>query len=183
MTRDPRVLTCAALLAAATTALPSCSKSSGAAEGREAARLAAPAPAPSSPYDHLGPGELPEGKDKLLGLPLPMEMKVQWAFDKSGLAAGPPEAEQVANFVRARVSGGKLSVGASQTLFDGVHIGADPRPLRIRIERARGLSTVQVMDLTPGPPAPVVSGESDADRWKRAGYDPHGRPIDPSLLK
>ena len=131
--------------------------------------------------DHLAKGELVEGKDAILGLVLPRDMRVQWNFGNQGLAIGDVEPEQVANYVRARVSGGKLSVGASQTLFEDVHAGKDERALRIKIERAKGKCLLEVRDMSPGPAPPGPPAETDAERWRRAGFDPTGKPLDPNM--
>ncbi len=144
---------------------------------------AAGVPTAPKPVDHLAAGELVEGKEKILGLAVPREMKQQYFFGNEGLAVGEVEPELVANFVRARVSGGKLTVGASQTLFESVHVGADMRPLRIKIERAKGKCLLEVRDMTPPPPPPGPPAQTDAERWRRAGFDPNGKPIDPSQLK
>jgi hypothetical protein len=138
---------------------------------------------PAKPADHLAKGELVEGKDTLLGLLLPRDMKRQFFFGNEGAAIGEVEPELVANYVRAHVSGGKLSVGASQTLFEDVHVGTDARPLRIKIERVRGLCFLEIWDMTPPPPPPGPSAQTDTERWRQAGFGPDGKPIDPAQLK
>jgi hypothetical protein len=133
---------------------------------------------PSAPADHLAKGELVEGKEKMFGLVLPTDLKPLWLFATDGLAQGDVEPELVANYVRAHVSGGKISIGASQTLFEDVHVASEPtRPLRIKIERVRGRCQLEVRDATPPPPGSTDGTE--ADRWRKAGYAPNGAPLDP----
>jgi hypothetical protein len=142
------------------------------------AATAAAAGRPDLPPDHLAPGELIEGTEKIFALPVPRAMKVSWSFKDRGLAEGQVEPERVANFVRARVHEGKISVGASSTVFEDVRHTAEPlRLLRIRIERVRGKCQLEVLDVTPPQPGPDPG--SDEARWRNAGFTPQGKPLDP----
>ena len=164
--------------------LAACGKGPPPPPDTNAASSPAPArPKPAAPVDHLANGELAEGKDSIFGLRMPHVMELQWKFPTEGLAVGDVEPELVANYVRARVSGGKLSVGASQTLFEDVHVGTDTRPLRIKIERIRGRCQVEVRDLSPPPPLPGPVPTNDVERWRQAGYGPDGTPLDPLHMK
>ena len=171
---------------AATTALAlalvsACRKD--AAPTTEAAEAPVGSAAVAKPADHLAAGELIEGKEVILGLVVPRDMKQQFFFGNEGMAVGEVEPELVANYVRARVSGGRLTVGASQTVFESVHVGADARPLRIKIERAKGKCLLDMRDMTPVPAPSGPPAQTDAERWRRAGFGPDGKPIDPSQLK
>jgi hypothetical protein len=141
-----------------------------------------PAPPPTQAPDQLAPGELVEGPEKLFSLPIPRALKVSWAFKDRGLAEGKVEPERVANYVRARVQDGKISAGASSTVFEGVRHAAEPlRLLRIRIEKVRGMCQLEVLDITPREADPDPG--SDEARWRKAGFTPDGRPLDPSHLQ
>jgi hypothetical protein len=156
-------------------ALTSCKRAP--ADDEPASRAARSLPA-AVPLDHLAPGELVEGTDKLFGLPVPRVMTLAWTFKDRGLAQGDIEPERVANYVRARVKDGKITAGASSTVFDGVHHASDPkRLLRIRIERLHGRCQLEVIDITPAqqPPDPG----NDEARWRAAGFTPQGKPLDP----
>jgi hypothetical protein len=144
---------------------------------QEATPLPTP-PVNAVPADHLAPGELVEGSEKIFALPVPRAMKVAWSFKDRGLAEGHVEPERVANYVRARVHDGKITAGASSTVFEGVRHSGDPlRVLRIRIERVRGLCQLEVLDVTP-PVADPDPGNDEARR-RKAGLTPDGKLIDP----
>ena len=158
--------------------LAGCRKEPAPPEITQAGKPASSNAAGAGPADHLAAGELVEGTDKILGLVLPRELKPSWVFEKAGLAQGDVEPELVANYVRAHVVGGKISIGATMTLFEDVRLPADPaHPLRIKIERLRGRCTLEVRDATPPPPGDNEG--TDADRWRKLGLAPNGQPLDP----
>jgi hypothetical protein len=133
----------------------------------------------------LAPGELPPGEEALFGLILPKGMKVQGKLDETGLAWGKLPAEEVANYIRSRVAVEHVEVGAARTIFPAVRIKDSPSDHAFRIEVLRESAGTRliVRDLTP-PPAPVpVPGLTDAERWRRAGYSPDGKPLDMSKLE
>lgn len=131
-----------------------------------------------TPVDHLAPGELLEGTETALGLRLPRDMRVTLSMRDRVAADGLIGQELIANYVRARVKDGKMTVGASSTVFENVHVAARPdRPLRIQVETWKGRCHMEVWDVTP-PKAEPDPG-SDAERWRKAGYNPDGTPLDP----
>jgi hypothetical protein len=167
-----------AVVIAVTLACVSC-KRAPTPEQNAAAVAAVPS---ATPVDHLAPGELVEGPEKLFALPVPRLMKVSFLFKDRGLAEGRLEPEQVANYVRARVRDGKITTGASNTVFEGVRHPAEPlRLLRVRIERARGQCQLEVLDITPAAPEPDPG--SDEARWRKAGFNPGGKPLDPMHMQ
>ena len=100
-------------------------------------------------------------------------------------AGTPYEAEQVANFVRARVKQGKTTVGATSTTFDDVIVNAEPsRHLNITVIKGSRFSTTKstltVADVTPPPPPDPNTTEEE--RWKKAGYKPNGQ-LDPKHMQ
>lgn len=138
------------------------------------------------PVDRLAPGELAPGEEALFGLILPKGMKVQGRFDTTGLAWGNLSADDVANYVRTRVQVEHVEVGAARTIFPGVAIKDGPAEHTFRIEVVRESvgTRLIVRDVTPEPPAPPPEpGLSDAERWRRAGFSPNGKPLDMKALE
>jgi hypothetical protein len=142
---------------------------------------AQPYSAAKSAVDHLEPGELIEGKETVLGLKVPRDLRVTISTKDRGIAEGRVETERVANYVRARVKDGKVTVGASSTVFEGVKLAqAQPpdRLLRVSILSVRGQCHLEVWDITPPKPTEPDPG-NDPDRLRRAGLNPDGTPLDP----
>ncbi|MCB9588684.1 MAG: hypothetical protein H6718_24960 [Polyangiaceae bacterium] len=149
----------------------------------EVAPAAASAAPSAHPVDHLAKGELAQGEEKLFGLPIPQKMRVERRFLDAAHAAGPVTPEDLSNYVRQRVSVAQVEIGAARTVFPRVLIhGGDPKKIyRIEVSpRSGGGSELEVRDITP---APIPSGLSDAERWRRAGRNPDGTPIDPKKLE
>ncbi len=132
-----------------------------------------PAPAPP-PRDHLQPGELVEGKEVAFGLRLPRGTTVTSAFPQQIMAEVPAKTTDVANYVRARVQSGTVSVGAASTDFSRVQVKENLGPeLVIRVEPlslGQG-SKITLRDVTPPPFDPSLTPEQ---RWKQAGLTPGG---------
>jgi hypothetical protein len=131
------------------------------------------------PRDHLAPGELAEGPDKALSLPLPRAARVTRSYREEVHVSSSAAPEEVANFVAARVKSGKRIVGATTTTFEDVVVPSSPKThLTIEIRTGapgEGRSTMIVRDVTVGPPANIAPEEA----WKKAGMTPDGRLLDP----
>ena len=141
------------------------------------------APSASAPHDRLAPGELVEGSLHAFELGLPVGMQIREAFSSVVYVAGPVDPMKLANYLRARVTGGSISVGAAATVFDQVTTSANKkRILRLRVESlaAGRAAQLEVRDVTPPPVPPAAD---DAERWRRAGMTPDGKLIDPSHLR
>lgn len=140
-----------------------------------AARDAAPPP------DHLGEGELLEGTEKVFGLTLPRDVKVDSRFIDLAYASGPPRPDAVANYIRGRVRFGTVHIGAANTLFEKVQLPDAPgREISIRVsagDSGRGCS-IELRDVTP--PKPLEG--SEADKWRAVGLTPDGKLLDPQHL-
>jgi hypothetical protein len=158
------------------------------ASGAVGCRKHAPQPPPAAsavpvkpPVDRLGPGELAPGTEVLFGLLLPRGMKVTALFPRVGHAAGPLHAEDVANYVRDRVDVRRVELGVVGTVFSAVHVtGGDPSHVyRIEVNSAEESTEIVMRDVTPVPPPPVDTTLTDEERWRRAGYQPNGMPLDP----
>lgn len=163
----PRTLLVAALLGACRS------------EPTPAPPKADPSAKPPKPVDRLAPDELPPGEQALFGLVIPRAMKVQGKLGETGLAWGDLPAEEVANYVRSRVEAERVEIGAARTIFPAARIkgGADDRTFRIEVVRESVGTRLIVQDLTPIPVAPPVPGLTDAERWRRAGFSPDGKPL------
>lgn len=140
-----------------------------------------------TPVDHLAPGELVEGTEKMFGVTLPRELVAERQFVDVGYASGEPGQAAVATYFSTRVQGGKVTTGDRGAIFDSVHAAADAnRVLRIEVKTAtdgpfagRG-SQVTIRDIT----APKLPDEPNEDaRWKAAGLKPDGTLLDPQHLK
>ena len=142
------------------------------------------ASASKPPVDHLAPGELLEGDAKAFGLVLPRGVRVDHAFADVVYASGTVAPDALANNVRARVREGKITAGASSTVFDKVRVPAVPdHDLDIVVRPAEGTpvmgAKIEVRDVTPtkSPPMP-----DEAARWNAAGLKPNGQVLDPTHL-
>ncbi len=144
-------------------------------------------PSAPAPVDHLAPGELVEGPQKIFGVAIPRELAIERQFVDVGYASGEPPQAAVASYFSTRVQGGKVTTGDRGAIFDAVHTAADPkRTLRIEVATAndgpyagRG-SHVTIRDIT-AVPQPDLPDE-DA-RWKAAGLKPDGTLLDPEHQK
>jgi hypothetical protein len=144
-----------------------------------------PAAKSATPVDRLAPGELPPGEQALYGLVLPTGMKIQGRMADTGLAWGQLPAEEVANYVRSRVEVQRVEIGAARTVFPAARIkGGDARHVfQIEVVREDVGTRLIVRDITPKPQVPPVPGLSDAERWRRAGFSPDGKPLNMKALE
>ncbi len=149
----------------------------------DTATSSTPAPSARPPLDRLAPGELVPGDTKAFSLVLPRDVKIDQAFNSVIFASGPVSASDLSNYVRSRIVGGNVSVGATATVFDQVKPADDPKlSLSIRIfpgPMGRG-AHIEVRNVTP-PPLPDLP--STAERWKQFGLSPDGRVLDPQHLR
>lgn len=131
--------------------------------------------------DQLAPNEVVEGQDKAFALPLPRYARVTGRFQTSITVRSHLTPEDLANFVRARVKEGKVVAGGAATTFENVVVPNEPgRRLTIDVRRATitgdARSEMTVRDTTP---PPVEPGLTDEQRWKKAGFGPDGKLLDP----
>lgn len=141
--------------------------------------------ASARPADHLGKGEIPEGREHAFSLPLPLRSQVKIRFNDNVQVVSPHTHEELSNFVRARVKSGKVLVGTTMTTFEDVVVPSDPtRHLKIEIRQLTTMdgtrSEMVVRDITPPPSDP---NETDADRWRKVGLTPDGKLLDPKHLQ
>jgi hypothetical protein len=133
--------------------------------------------------EHLAPGELVEGPLRAFELRLPAKMTIQEAFGAVVYATGPVDPMRLSNYLRTRVQGGAVHVGAAATVFDSVTVAENAqRILHIRVDSlAQGhAARLEVRDVTPPPVEPAAD---EAERLRRVGLAPDGRLLDPTHLK
>jgi hypothetical protein len=151
--------------------------------GKEEVADAGPPAVSAAPVDRLAPGELLPGTAKAFAIVLPRDMRVDQSLTDVVFASGPVNAADLANYVRARVRDGDVSVGANATVFDKVRaVDVPNRLLFVRIfpgPMGRG-AHLEIRDVTPAPLQDLPNEES---RWKQVGLSPDGRLLDPQHLK
>jgi hypothetical protein len=149
-------------------------------------RKAPPTDAPPPPPDKLAPNEVPLSKEKAFALSLPRGAKIgsRWGGDIHVATELSPE--QLANFVRQRVTGGKITAGSGSTRFEAVTVPAEPkRILDIDVRPGKLVTNVKsemlVRDVTPViDPAKLKTEE---ERWRAAGLGPDGHPLNADKLE
>jgi hypothetical protein len=129
--------------------------------------------------DRLAPGELTPGKSQVFGFEVPQNMRVEGAFLEVAYLEGAVAPEALANYVRERVDIQRVEIGAASTIFSRARIkrGAPDRLYDIVVSpRENQRTELTIRDVTPRPKNPP--GMTDADRWRQAGRNPDGTPID-----
>lgn len=170
---------CALIVASGTAA--GCSKAED-----DAVVVGGPAPQDSAlasavPVDRLTPGELAPGTLRVNGLLLPREMRLDRSFEGVSHVVGDVRPEDVANYVRKRVTVAHVEIGAGRTVFPRARINGDAsgKLYQIDVAAERGRTRLVIRDTT-APPTP--QGLSEDERWRRAGFKPDGTPLDPAKL-
>jgi hypothetical protein len=110
-------------------------------------------------------------------------MEIREAFSSVVYAWGPVDPMKLANYLRAQVKGGSISVGAAATVFDQVTAPANgKRLLRLRVDAiGQGRAArLEVRDITPPPLAPAAN---ETERWKKVGMSSDGKLLDPTHLQ
>jgi hypothetical protein len=143
----------------------------------DTAASAAPA-ATSVPVDRLAPGELAPSEKSLFGLSLPRGMRIDGAYGDVAYARGRLPQEDVANYIRKRVSVSHVELGVGRTVFPRARIPGQPADHVHRIEVFAQGPTTRVI-IRRFAPTPVEPGLTEAERWRRAGYGPDGTLLDP----
>lgn len=165
---------------------PSGCRSKRAPESERVVVRAPPPPPPTQveeeapPVDQVLPDELAEGKEQAFGLTLPRLVRVTMRFDDVVFATTSAQADKVANYVRRRVIADRVETGPTKTVFAGATVRGHPGPLlAVEVISRRGVTELQVRDVTPKPATP---GLSQKDRWRAVGLNPDGTLIDPTRL-
>lgn len=163
-------------LLAVALAAPACRRDGG---GASPAASASAAPSARA-LDAVAPGELPEGKERFFGFPLPRDFTVDAAFDTFVVATGTAPPDSVLAYARKRVDSGNVELSAARMELRWAHVtGEEPwRRVLVSVEQlASGRTRLRIDNLTLHPPDPP--GMTDEERWRRAGRTPDGKVIDP----
>ena len=136
---------------------------------------------PELPVDHLRTGELLEGSAQAFGVVLPRSFQVDGAFVDAVYATGPGTVHPVVEYFSRRVEGGDVRESEPSATLDHVHAPGHPdRSLRIHVATTPQGVRVEVHDETP---VKLPSLPDEAARWRRAGFTPSGRVIDPEHIE
>lgn len=138
-----------------------------------------PAEAPPAPVDRLASDEQVLSREKAFALPLPRSARVRRGFGATYYVSTDLTPEELSNFVHKYVKGGNVTAGSGGTVFASVVVPAEPiRKLDIAVRPGKPLmhtrSEMTVTDVTPLPD----TATSDEERWRKAGLNPDGTPID-----
>lgn len=131
--------------------------------------------------DRARPGELAEGTEDALGLPIPRGMEVRARFPDAVFAAGTMSLADVASYVRDRVDPERVETGPAKTVLFGARLrSGGPKVLRIEVVARGGEVSLVVRDETR---PPMKEGLTEAERWRELGLTKEGAPLDPSTLE
>ena len=136
----------------------------------------------SKPIDRLAPDELAAGNADVWGFVVPREMQVEHRYQGITHLIGPVKPDALSNYVRERVVVSHVEIGAGRTIFPDARIkaGAADRVYELDVIPEPGITRLIIRDMTP---PKIVPGLSDAERWRRAGLTPEGRPLDPKAFE
>ncbi len=139
-------------------------------------------PLAKKPADHLAPGELVEGTEKVFGLTIPKLMHVDRRFDDLVFVSGPVDPNLVTKYVEARVRNGSVKQVGNDQVFEKVNAIGETRPLKITVAKGTtGTGTsMQLRDVTPPPQVALPDEEA---RWRAVGLKPNGEPLDKTKLR
>ncbi len=147
--------------------------------------VASATPAGSAvPVDRLAPGELALSQLTAFGLPLPDGMRQRARFTDSAHFEGEIQLDDLVKYLRRHAELGTGSLEGRSLVFGDVTIHRAPPGKRFRVVLTNQApqTLFGVYDVTP-PPAPVERLVDDAARWRAAGYDTRGNPLDPKSMQ
>lgn len=181
MSRRGSALALGMLVVASVAGVTGCARKE---EAPVAQRVAVDAgPRVTAPVDHLAPGELVEGQEKVFALAIPRLMRIDRTFEDVAYVSGPVAPEPVGKYIEARVRDGSVKDTAEGRVFEGVRVAGERRLLRILVERNPvGAGTrVEIRDITP--PPPIDPAPDEEGRWRAVGLKPNGEPLDRTQLR
>jgi hypothetical protein len=131
--------------------------------------------------DHLGPDELLEGTQVILGLHLPRALSMTRSDLGNAYATGMAGIHPLVEYFRARLSGGAVREGKDAATFEHAHVrGTAPgTEVSVEIKTVPAGALVEVHNTTPPPPSNLPD---EAARWKAVGMTPDGKIADPAHL-
>jgi len=138
-------------------------------------------PLPATP-DRLPPGRLLEGERQVFGLRIPRDMSVVSETRQTAEVVGPVRADDLSDYVRARVLVNHVEMGEGRIIFPQVKLRGDTSPRALRVEVVDGGFQTRLLLQNLVSRAPV-EGLSEDERWRRAGMTPKGQLIDPNSLE
>lgn len=143
-----------------------------------------PSPTASSsrPIDRLAPGELGSSSRMVFGFSVPQGLHVDAEFRDAVHLSGSVELEALGRYVRDRVAVSHVEVMGASWVFPNARIkgGDSKRTYRLELVRDRARTRMVIRDTTR---LPAVEGLSEAERWKRAGFTPDGKPLNEETLE
>lgn len=148
---------------------------------RSERELPAPAPAPLPTPDRLQHDEkLPES-ETAFGLPVPEGMRLSRHFRDSAYFTGKVPMDRLIDHVKTFVEAGEVEMMSQRMVFKRARIkGAErSRIVRVEISETPRSSQIYIRDITPEHAAQVAT---EAERWRRAGRNPDGTPIDQNRI-
>ncbi|HMJ13601.1 MAG TPA: hypothetical protein VK524_19415 [Polyangiaceae bacterium] len=174
-----RVAAAATLLALC----PACRKGDADAARSAAANGSTNADAAAArPLDRLSPDELAAGSALAFGFPMPRRMTINATFRDAVHASGNVTPQALTQYVRDRVIVAHVELAATRTIFPRAKIkgGAPERLYQFDVVSEGPQTLLVIRDVTP---PPVVQGLSEAERWRRAGMTPDGKPLNEKQLQ
>ena len=135
----------------------------------------------ASPVDRLAPDELAETPQLVFGFPVPQGMRVDRTFPDEVKLVGHVAMHRLVAYTKKHVKTSTIRLRGKMLVFEQAHIGQDPSNVfRVEVSDAGPMTTLSIRNVT-RPKAPP--NLSEAERWKRAGRNPDGTPLDPAALK
>lgn len=138
--------------------------------------------APAAPIDHLAPDELASGSALAFGFSIPERLRIERAFPDAVHASGDVTLGALVKYVQSRVLASHVESGPARAVFHNAKIVGGPADHLYRFEMVSEgpRSLLVIRDMTP---PPVVQGLSQAERWRRAGMSPDGKPLNPKQIQ
>jgi hypothetical protein len=137
-----------------------------------------PEPTPPAPTheDQVRSDELEEGSLTALGVPLPRSAVLDGQFHDLAMVSVPEQPERVLKFLGDRLASDPPEGAGEVTTFRRVRSRKNvDHVLEVRVLKLGYAKTdVTVRDVTPPPPKDLPNDEA---RWKAAGLDADGRPL------
>jgi hypothetical protein len=147
---------------------------------RREAPLPLASSAPVSP-DRLQAGESLPGVQHVLGLEVPRGLHVAADFGDRAVLEGPLSLAESISALSLQLLPIPAEATATRITIEAATPKNGPPGKRLRIEATRrnAGTRVEVSDVTL---PPVTQGLSEAERWKQAGRNPDGTPLDLSRV-
>lgn len=143
------------------------------------ASAAASASAAAAPVDQLAPGELIEGADRALGLPLPRGTVIELRTPDTVIGYLEAATPSIDGFIKARAVGARfVTTPATLTALSFPSPTEKSRLIEVTVRRIphEKASRIEVRDVTPAPKKDLPNDEA---RFREVGLDKNGKLLDP----